>query len=135
MYYYLLNNNKESILNKDHKEEHDILIRPGAPSKNVGESGSPQKNPKIITMMRGLSSRLESAIGASDEMDVQLSKSENIIQCDDLNFLHKVYEPEYWYWEIVETMRRLLFTAILVLANTSSNLQICFSIIMSVIFI
>lgn len=58
----------------------------------------------------------------------------NTINAYHLQFLHKAYEPKFWYWEIVETMRRLFFTALLVIATTGENLQIVGSIIMAVIF-
>jgi hypothetical protein len=31
----------------------------------------------------------------------------------EIEFLHKAYEGRCWYWEVVETARRLLLTAVL----------------------
>ena len=33
-------------------------------------------------------------------------------------FLHRMYEGRFWYWEIVETIRRLLLTAIISIVAT-----------------
>lgn len=41
-----------------------------------------------------------------------------------LSFLFKVYEPKFWYWEIVETIRRLFFTFLLQFAFFSANTQV-----------
>lgn len=40
------------------------------------------------------------------------------ITADEINFLHKQYEPGYWYWEVVETIRRLLLTAVIAIVDT-----------------
>ncbi len=71
---------------------------------------------------------LVNAASGVDKGSVQFNAStgsRNTITYKDLVFLHKAYEPKYWYWEIVETMRRLFFTALLVIATTSANLQVC----------
>ena len=60
--------------------------------------------------------------------------TKNTITCEHLVFLHKAYEPKYWYWEIIETVRRLFFTAILVITPMAPNVQIVGTIILSVIF-
>lgn len=41
-----------------------------------------------------------------------------------LEFLFKSYEPQYWYWEVVETGRRLFFTFLLQFGQASINTQV-----------
>jgi len=41
-----------------------------------------------------------------------------------VRFLFWQYEPEYWYWEVVETVRKILLTGALVLVDQGSTLQI-----------
>ena len=64
----------------------------------------------------------------SDEIQISHyveCKSMNFINYSHLTFLYVAYEPRYWYWEIFETFRRLLFTAFIVLSTgTSPNLQV-----------
>ena len=65
---------------------------------------------------------------SSDEIQVSHyvdNKFLNFINYDHLKFLYIAYEPQYWYWEILETFRRLLFTAFIVISSgTSPNLQV-----------
>jgi hypothetical protein len=42
------------------------------------------------------------------------------ITADEITFLHKQYEPGYWYWEVVETIRRLLLTAVIAIVDTGT---------------
>ena len=66
---------------------------------------------------------------SSDEIQISHyveDKFWNFINYNHLKFLYIAYEPQYWYWEILETFRRLLFTAFIVLSTgTSPNLQVC----------
>jgi hypothetical protein len=57
------------------------------------------------------------------------------ITMEELSFLHKAYEGRCWYWEIVETCRRLLLTAVVSVVDTGSAAQIVFSIFIAVIYI
>ena len=60
-------------------------------------------------------------------------RSKNFVSYQDLAFLYSAYEPQFWYWEIIETARRLFFTALLVFPATP-NLQVVGAIMMSVVF-
>jgi len=61
----------------------------------------------------------------------------NFINYKHLNFLYIAYEPKYWYWEVIETFRRLLFTAFLVMSVSAPNLKVnfLFFIIIIIIFL
>lgn len=52
-----------------------------------------------------------------------------------LSFLWHDYEPHYWYWEIVETMRRLTLTAVLSICSPGSSSQNVFSIMLAFVYI
>ena len=43
-----------------------------------------------------------------------------------IGFLHQSYKPQFWYWEIIETMRRLLLTAILSVVGTGMCLLLSY---------
>ena len=41
-----------------------------------------------------------------------------------LNFLFVDYHPEFWYWEVVDTVRRLLLTAVLSVVSSSDGVKV-----------
>jgi hypothetical protein len=49
--------------------------------------------------------------------------------------LFEAYEPKYWYWEVIETMRRLMLTGVLVLIAQGSAVQIIVGICLSLFFL
>jgi hypothetical protein len=58
-----------------------------------------------------------------DNQDVQSKRSfirwlKKFVRPDTIFFLHGAYEPQYWYWEVVETGRRLLLTAAVSIVST-----------------
>ena len=53
-----------------------------------------------------------------------MQKEKMFINYIHLSFLYVAYEPKYWYWEVIETFRRLVFTALVVMSTTSANLNV-----------
>jgi hypothetical protein len=53
---------------------------------------------------------------------------------EPLTFLFSSYQPRYWYWEAIETIRRLSLTGVLVLFAQGSGLQIVFAFVISLLF-
>ena len=51
-----------------------------------------------------------------------------------LSFLFVYYKPEFWYFEVVETARRISLTAVLSVTFPGSGSQVVFAIILSLIF-
>ena len=41
---------------------------------------------------------------------------------------------KFWYWELVETARRLLLTAVLSVVSTGSSVQIVFGIAIALVY-
>ena len=41
-----------------------------------------------------------------------------------LLFLYQDYEPQYWYWEVVETYRRLLLSAVAAIVSDDVGVQV-----------
>jgi len=51
-----------------------------------------------------------------------LHSAKTDLQLMPLKFLFKGYEPEFWYWEIVETYRRIVFISLIpVIINTTTR--------------
>ena len=57
------------------------------------------------------------------------------ITVKELEFLHKNYMGSAWYWEVVETTRRLLLTAGASIISPGSNEQVVFMIVIALIYI
>jgi hypothetical protein len=51
-----------------------------------------------------------------------------------LRFLWEAYKPEYWYWELVETSRRIILTAVLSICSAGSSEQSVLAVILSTAF-
>ena len=52
-----------------------------------------------------------------------------------LSFLFSAYKPELWYWEVIETMRRLLLTAILGVCGPGSSAQGFMALVLALFYI
>jgi hypothetical protein len=50
-------------------------------------------------------------------------------------FLYDIYQPQYWYWEIIETIQRLFLCGVLVIIQPGTYTQIIIAIIISIIYI
>ena len=58
-----------------------------------------------------------------------------IVSPAELTFLYLAYEGHVWYWEVVETARRLLLTAVVSVVGTGSAAQIVFGIIIAIVYV
>jgi len=54
---------------------------------------------------------------------------------EEIKFLWKAYRPKYWFWEVIETIRRLLITGVLSVIYVGTSLQIVVGIFMSICFV
>ena len=52
-----------------------------------------------------------------------------------ISFLWQAYKPAYWYWEIVETSRRLMLTAVLSVCDPGTSEQSLLSILLALLYI
>jgi hypothetical protein len=52
-----------------------------------------------------------------------------------LAFLWDAYEPQYWYWEVVETTRRLMLTAVLSVCGAGTAAQSLLAVLLGVVYI
>lgn len=66
---------------------------------------------------------------------VALLSEEDHRSIEPFNLLFSSYQPRYWYWEVIETIRRLLLTGVLALFNQGSGLQIVFAFVISLFFL
>ena len=52
-----------------------------------------------------------------------------------LSFLWAAFKPQYWYWEVVETSRRLMLTAILSVTGAGSSQQAVLALLLAIFYI
>ena len=52
-----------------------------------------------------------------------------------LSFLWQSYKPQYWYWEIVDTSRRIILTAVLSVVRPGSSQQSILSVLLALLYI
>jgi hypothetical protein len=52
-----------------------------------------------------------------------------------LAFLWDAYEPQFWYWEVVETTRRLMLTAVLSICGAGTSAQSVLAVLLGVVYI
>jgi hypothetical protein len=52
-----------------------------------------------------------------------------------ISFLYEAYEPQFWYWEVVETTRRLMLTAVLSVCGPGTSGQALFAVLLSLMYI
>lgn len=50
-------------------------------------------------------------------------------------FLYAAYEPKFWYWEIVETIRKIVFTGVLAVISQGSKLQAIVALFVSLFYV
>lgn len=65
----------------------------------------------------------------------QAEERERMLQLRSLSILFDVYEPRFWFWEVIETVYRLCLTGVLVLVNEGSSTQILMGLLFSLVFI
>lgn len=56
------------------------------------------------------------------------------IEVEGIAFLWVAYEPRYWYWEVIETLRRICLTAVLSILSPGTPLQTVLSILFTLCF-
>jgi predicted outer membrane repeat protein len=71
----------------------------------------------------------------SDASDEEDREEEFSHRAQLLTFLFESYKPAYWYWEIIETYRRLILTAVLSVLSAGSSEQIVAAMLLALAFI
>jgi hypothetical protein len=67
-----------------------------------------------------------------DEAEIS---EEDLSSIEPLAFLFDDYSPEFWYWEIIETFRKVSLTGALVLVSRGTGFQIVVALVTTQLFI
>ena len=104
MYAYVLYMNREDIM----KQKNHINVTPSSPSCQIVATGvqEPYSSPSAVSPR-------------SDRVGLM-----QYVSYKEIDFLHKAYEGRCWYWEIVETVRRLLLTAVLSVVTVGTAMRL-----------
>lgn len=80
---------------------------------------------------------------SSPSMASSISSSEfvrGLLDPDDdeatrrINFLWEAYQPQYWYWEVIETTRRLMLTAVLSVCSPGTSSQGVLAVLLAMFY-
>ena len=137
-YWYCLNLYKDEIMNREvfKKEEHEEEVAeeqlaydgergPTYPVNSNGDNNTMVADHRVIP-------RLPLKHTAATSVHFKHKMSPTAVR---LCFLWEAYKPEYWYWELIETARRIILTAVLSVCSTGSSEQNVLSILLAFIFI
>jgi hypothetical protein len=83
-------------------------------------------NKESIQSRESITTKTEHILATGDHVNHQL---------ESILLLFEAYEPKYWYWEVIETIKRLMLTGVLVLIAQGSAVQIIVGISLSLFFI
>ena len=72
----------------------------------------------------------------SEEVDLSVAQRKEDVSIRPIAFLFSPYEPVYWWWEVVECLRRFLLTSSQVfLSKTEPSLHLVITLCMSLIIL
>ncbi|GMI05871.1 hypothetical protein TrVE_jg391 [Triparma verrucosa] len=93
---------------------------------------------KIIFAALQITSSLPAAIPAmplpKTFKEADLETREKDEELNDIVFLFEPYKPEFWYFEVVETVRRLLMTGVLSIIKPGTYSQLSYGLFLSIFF-
>ena len=69
-----------------------------------------------------------------DSRNTIINESRQQTSVKVIKFLYESYKPQFWYFEIVETSRRLMLTGILSITDAGNSGQVVFGIIIAVFY-
>lgn len=132
-YFVLLYRNRADIITRDEvlekEEEKDKDGR--TMSQHIADS----LDKSVDHIHNPLKESVKSLDRVSSMVDMDDSLHKLPPQVARLSFLWSAYEPGFWYWEVIETFRRIMLTAVLSAIAPGTSSQNVFSIIISVLFI
>lgn len=70
-----------------------------------------------------------------DPTSMDKDENDRDIRLRPIRLLYEYYEPKLWYWEILETLHRLLLTGVLVVIDQGSGTQVIVGSIIALFFL
>ena len=120
--------NETSAGDKDDRTNNPMLkddLSAEEESKKESGPSAAMANPAALTVA-GVTTTIVATTAAAPTMSAHATR---------IQFLWRAYEPRYWYWEVLETGRRIILTAVLSVVSPGSSEQNLLAIILSLMFI
>ena len=122
LYYYLLYCGRDELKHRNDKPD-EVNAVEESPTENPLNSAS-------------LSRRIRSVSSESSATKPKTRTGEKLsVPVTRISFLWEAYQPQFWYWEIIETTRRLMLTAVLSVAEPGTTGQTVFAVVLAVMYI
>jgi hypothetical protein len=120
LYMIALYANRWAIANRGgHHHHSDSKMKKGQAGKKVAK---PYRiRVKAVKQKTPQPSTLSPTALATAQAQTPSSTLSKYLTADEIAFLYRAYKPEFWYWEVVETIRRLLLTAVISVVNTGKH--------------
>jgi hypothetical protein len=148
LYYYILSKERDAIMTrKDKDKDEDTVGSSGhkddkkrSESQLFSDGGDVEmtsmagENPLLGGLSKNIlpespSTDLPADVkGVGGATGAKPSSAGNI---ETLAFLYEAYAPHYWYWEIIETYRRLFMTAVLSVVDPGTSAQAVFAVLLA----
>ena len=134
----------DSRSGSDHHKHDKRNVRSGNTndSNDALSSGRFTTNPVVAVAAASTTTNSQHAHGRSNvEESVNVTNTADVKRAElspsaaSLEFLFTAYEPQYWYWEVLETVRRLLLTAVLSVCGQGTSEQYIYGIILAIVFV
>ena len=124
LYFYFLYNSRVSIAQRitsvvDGTKDNLMLVEDSSSLAEGRPTGSSVEGRPT--------EELEDATGRAT---ISMPKSD-AVQAARVSFLWESYKPKYWYWEVIETTRRLMLTSILSVISPGTSSQELLAILLS----
>jgi hypothetical protein len=140
LYLYLLYCSKEEIIQR-HQEEETVTSAEDQPKLDKGRSVS-MKFTESIDSRDAVAKQVDEELAMRNSMgnpsETTIADAKPVEMSDAtqrLSFLWQAYEPKFWYWEVIETTRKLMLTAVLSVCNPGSSEQSVLGVLMSYAYI
>jgi hypothetical protein len=114
-----------------HSCKHEIATREESSDKEENKNGQSYRRSVSTSQNESFAKQQLHAISTNV---VELSRdraSKLSASALRLKFLWKAYRPEFWYWEVIETTRKLMLTAVLSVCSPGSSQQAVLGVLMS----
>jgi hypothetical protein len=126
-----------------YRSRHEIAGRFIAPPSTEGETAPPDTIAACkldaesagIGLETGAGEKVEGVTAEEPENHLVKRTDAAALQARMISFLYEAYEPQYWYWEVVETTRRLVLTAVLSVCGAGTGGQAVLALLLAYLYI
>jgi hypothetical protein len=134
LYFTLLYRNKDEIADRD-----CVISEP----ETTVDNNDRKKSPKTKLVQVRMSPRASSTSKTGEDDSTRLAAKVETVgvvyvlspSAARLSFLWEAYEPRFWYWEIIETTRRIMLTAVLSVLDPGSSGQSIVAVLIALLYI